>query len=77
MSKTWRAHPLHTVAMEILKRKGALTDAELFELLKEEFEDLGFSELNKLLMRLEIEGKIYVSSLTRGKRRIEFIKEKT
>jgi len=59
--------------LEILKKKGAMTDMELFETLNEEFKDLGFKDFNELLMRLEIGGKIRTSSMTRGKRRVELI----
>jgi hypothetical protein len=57
--------------LEILKKKGAMTDTELFEALNEEFKDLGFKDFNEMLMHLEIGGKIRTSSMTRGKRRIE------
>jgi hypothetical protein len=69
--KTWKARPAHYVLMEILKRKGAMTDADLFSALKGELKDIGFKDFNELLMRLEIGGKIHTSSLSRGKRRIE------
>jgi len=59
--------------LEILKKKGALTDAELFEALSEEFKDLGFKDFNDLLMRLEISGRIRTASMVRGKRRIELV----
>jgi Fe2+ or Zn2+ uptake regulation protein len=74
--KTWKPHPLHTTIMEILERKGPLTDVELYDLLKENYEGIGFGNLNKTLMRMEIEGKIYVSTLTRGKRRVELVEKK-
>jgi len=57
--------------LEILSKKGAMADADLFEMIKEEFEDLGFKDFNELLMRLEVSGKIRVTSTARGKRRIE------
>ncbi|MEM2970908.1 MAG: hypothetical protein QW270_00585 [Candidatus Bathyarchaeia archaeon] len=69
--KTWKTHPAYYVLLEILKKKGAMTDAELFEALNEEFKDLGFKDFNQLLMRLEISGKIRTTSMTRGKRRVE------
>ena len=57
--------------IEFLESKGALTDDDLFGLLKEAYDDVGFGELNRVLLRLEIEGRIRVSSLVRGKRRVE------
>jgi hypothetical protein len=50
-----------------------MTDAELFDALNEEFEDLGFRDFNELLMRLEIGGKIRATSMARGKRQIELV----
>jgi hypothetical protein len=71
--KTWKTHPAYYFLLEILKKKGALTDAELFEALSEEFKDLGFKDFNELLMRLEISGRIRTASMVRGKRRIELV----
>jgi len=74
--KTWKPHPLYTTIVEILEKKGPLTDVELYDLLREGYAGLGFGNLNKTLMRLEIKGKIYVSALTKGKRRVELVKKK-
>jgi Fe2+ or Zn2+ uptake regulation protein len=75
-TKTWRAHPLSVVIVELLQRKGASTDIELYDMVKEAYGDLGFSALNKELMRLEIKGLVHVSALTKGKRRVELLKKK-
>jgi len=72
--KTWKTQPAHYILLEILKKKGAMTDAELFDTLSEEFKDLGFKDFNELLMRLEISGKICTTSMARGKRRVELVK---
>lgn len=69
--KTWKPHPIYTEIMELLERKGPMTDLELFDLVRASNEGMGYSDLNKALMRMEIEGKIYVSTLTKGKRRVE------
>jgi NOL1/NOP2/fmu family ribosome biogenesis protein len=69
--KTWKARPLYTQIKEFLDRKGPMTDLELFDLVKGTHEGVGFSELNKTLMKMEIEGSIHVSTQTKGKRRIE------
>lgn len=74
--KTWRPHPLYTAIVEILERKGPLNDAELFDLVKQDYEEIGFADLNKALLKLEVEGRIYVSTLTKGKRRVELKKPK-
>ncbi len=70
-TKTWNPHPISTVIVELLKRKGPTTDAELYDMVKEIQGDVGFNVLNKELMRLEIRGTIHVSALARGKRRVE------
>jgi len=53
-----------------------MTDEELFNLVKEDHEGLGFGALNKTLMKMEVQGKVYVSSLTKGKRRVEATQRK-
>ncbi len=62
--------------VEFLESKGALADDELFDLLRAAYGDVGFGELNRVLLRLEIEGKIRVSSMARGKRRVELRERK-
>ena len=74
--RTWYPHPLDLTVVEILEKKGAMTDAELFDVLRETREDLGFGALNKTLMKMEVQGKVYVSSLTKGKRRVELVKRR-
>lgn len=69
--KTWKPHPLYMSIVEILEKRGPLTDMELFDALKENYEDIGFGDVNQTLMEMEIRGKIYVSTLARGKRRVE------
>jgi hypothetical protein len=71
--KTWKTHPAYYVLLEILRRKGAMTDVELFEALNEDLKDLGFKDFNEMLMRLEIGGKIRLASVVRGKRRVELV----
>jgi Fe2+ or Zn2+ uptake regulation protein len=63
------------VIIELLESKGPMTDMELLNIIKESNEEIGFRTLNQTLMKMEIEGKIHVSSLTRGKRRVELIKQ--
>jgi hypothetical protein len=72
--KTWKARPLYMTIVEILEKRGPLTDIELFDALKESYEDVGFGDVNQTLMKMEIRGKIYVSTLARGKRRVELVK---
>ncbi len=74
--RTWKPHPLHMTIIELLENKGQMTDVDLFNTLRETYEDVGFRTLNQTLMKMEIEGKIHVSSLTRGKRRVELVKQR-
>ena len=71
--KIWKPQPVYVVLLEILTKKGDMTDTDLFDLLKEEFDDFGFKDFNELLMRLEVSGKIRSTSMARGKRRVELV----
>jgi len=71
--KTWKTRPAYFVLLEILTKKGDMTDDDLFNQLKDEFEDLGYKDFNTILMRLEVTGKIRTTSMSRGKRRVELI----
>jgi len=74
--KTWKPHPLNVAIVELLDKRGPLTDEELYDLLKESYGSVGFGNLNRELMRMEIGGKIHVSTLTKGKRRVELVESK-
>jgi len=52
-----------------------MTDADLFDLLKGTHEGVGFSELNRTLMQMEIKGAIFVAERTKGKRRVELVEK--
>jgi hypothetical protein len=71
--KIWKTRPDYFFVLEILNKKGDMTDDELFSQLKGEFEDLGFKDFNDVLLKLEVSGKIRTSSMARGKRRIELV----
>ena len=71
--KTWKTRPAYFVMLEILAKKGDMSDDDLFGQLKSEFEDLGFKDFNDLLLKLEVSGKIRASGMSRGKRRIELV----
>lgn len=71
--KTWKTRPPFFVLLEILKKKGDLTESDLFAALQEAFEDLGYKDFTELLMQLEVSGKIRTTSMSRGKKRIELI----
>jgi hypothetical protein len=74
--KTWKPQPLNTVVIELLQRKGPVNDTELHSMVKDILGDVGFDVLNKELLRLEIGGLIQVSTLTKGRRRVELLKTK-
>lgn len=74
--RTWKPHPLYTAIVETLERKGPLNDVELLDLVKQDYEGIGFADLNKTLLKLEVEGRVYVSTLTKGKRRVGLVKPK-
>jgi len=72
LPKVWDVYPLRIALVEALQKKqGVSTDVELLDLLRQNYEDLSFKELNILLMKLEVEGMISVTSLTKTKRRVE------
>jgi hypothetical protein len=75
--KTWKFQPLQIAIIELLERKGSLTDIELLETLKSSslYKDLSFNELNKALMRMEIGGLISVSPLAKGRRLVQLNKK--
>ena len=71
--KTWKTRPAYFYLMEVLNKKGDMTDEDLFDHLRDEYEDLGYKDFNNLLLKLEISGKVRISSMARGKRRIEVV----
>ena len=73
--KTWKARPLFTQIKELLERKGSMYDTELHDLVKNTHEGVGFNEFNKTLMRMELEGSIYVSIQSKNRRRIELVEQ--
>jgi hypothetical protein len=51
----------------VRKREGAIRDDELLEMLKTMIKDISLAELNRVLMRLELRGKVNVSAQKKGK----------
>lgn len=75
-SAIWKTMPLATaVLMAIQKRQGVLLDDELAKILSMEFGDVSKTEINQILMELEIRGLVHVSYITKSKRRIELIRD--
>ncbi|WEU39685.1 MAG: hypothetical protein OdinLCB4_004145 [Candidatus Odinarchaeum yellowstonii] len=65
----------NTLLSIIAKHQGVILDDELYTILKKDYPDLSYKELNRMLMELEIQGLIYVSQITKSKRRVELVKE--
>ena len=59
--------------VEILEKKGALTDIELLKELRANFGEVSFRELNSSLMKMELGGVLWVSRLLKGKRQVELV----
>ena len=66
-------YPIRNIIYEKIKQAGNMMDSELVNALTEDTLDLNESELNKILLDLEIYGLIRVSWVTKDKRRIEAV----
>lgn len=69
--------PLKNLILNILqKRRGIILDDELTRALKKELgTEPSEAELNSALLKMEINGLVHVSQITKTKRRIEVITE--
>jgi len=76
LDRVWGPRPLQLFVLETIERKGPLTDDELLRELKNGKEDLSFRELNRILMKLEVNGIVRVSRQMKGKRRVEIAEER-
>ncbi len=57
--------------VEILEKKGSMSDVDLEKEVKSNFGEVSFRELNRELMKLEMAGMVWVSRLAKGKRLVE------
>jgi DNA-binding HxlR family transcriptional regulator len=74
MTELWPVVPLQTVIVESLTRNNnAMFDDELQRVIQGIYGDLTRRELNKALMRLELNGLIHVSVVTKQRRRVELV----
>jgi transcription initiation factor IIE alpha subunit len=73
LEKVWGPRPLQLSVIDVIGRKGPLTDDELLKELRNGKEDMSFRELNRILMRLEVNGLVRVSRQMKGKRRVELV----
>ena len=76
MEKVWGPRPLQLFVLDVIERKGPLTDDELLRELKNGKEDLSFRDLNRILLKLEVNGFVRVSRQMKGKRRVELAEER-
>src|SRR2546428_13683984 len=54
--------------VEVLEKKGSMSDIDLQKEVKSNFGEVSFRELNRELMKLELAGVLWVSRLMKGKR---------
>ena len=62
--------------VEVLEKKGPMTDIDLLKDLRSNFGEVSFRELNRELMKLELAGILRVSRLAKGKRQVELTGKK-
>ena len=75
MSRVWSLRPIELAIVEVLEKKGALTDLDLQKELKGSYGEVSFREVNSNLMKLEIIGILRVTRLMKGKRQVELIEK--
>ena len=75
MSKVWSPRPVELTIVEVLEKKGALSDVDLLKELKSNFGEISFREMNSTLMKMELGGVVWVSRLMKGKRQVELTKK--
>lgn len=64
----WRTESLDLIILDLLaKRQGTLKDDELLEMLKAMLKEISMTELNKVLIELEMRGKVNVALLKKGR----------
>jgi hypothetical protein len=68
-------YPLRNLTYEKIKQVGNITDSDLVNALSKDSVSLSDTDLNKILLDLEIYGLIRVSWVTKDKRKIEIIED--
>ncbi|MHA2174521.1 MAG: hypothetical protein ACXACP_12510 [Candidatus Hodarchaeales archaeon] len=72
----WRPFPLTFSIMNIVERReGIILEDDLVRLLESDVGEISERELNRALMKLEIEGLIHVQSIKKNQRVIKRIKK--
>jgi hypothetical protein len=70
----WQVQPLQATIIEILQEKGSMTTDALFEALKAFHAMFGFADLRKTLMKMELTGLVFVSSLPKDRQLVRLKK---
>ncbi len=65
---------LESTIVEMLMKNGALDFPYIFKSLKDRFQDMDESDLNRALMRLEVRGLLRVYNIAKDKLRIELVR---
>jgi hypothetical protein len=71
LNKIWSPRPVSLFILEVLEKKGSMSDIDLRKELESSFGEVNFRELNRELMKLEMAGMVWVSRLAKGKRLVE------
>jgi len=77
LGKVWSPRPMSLAIVEVLEKKGPVTDIDLHKELRSNFEMVSFRELNRELMKTVLAGVLRVSRLMKGKRQVELIGKST
>ena len=75
MVKVWGPRPLQLSVLDVIGRKGPLTDDDLLREVRNGKEDISYRELNRILLKLEVNGVVRVSRQMKGKRRVELVEQ--
>ena len=78
MSEYWESIPLNLLILQILeKRDGLILESDLLSLIDQELGNRpSLRQLNRVLMNLEVHGKITVVNIKKTQRQIKLIREK-
>jgi transcription initiation factor IIE alpha subunit len=75
LEKVWGPRPMQLLVLDVIERKGPMTDDELLREMRNGKEDISFREMNGILMKLEVTGVVRVSRQMKGKRRVELAEQ--
>jgi hypothetical protein len=70
----WQVQPIQATIIEILQEKGSMTTSDLFETVQAFYSEIGFADLMKILMKMEVTNLVSVSSLLKDKQLVQLKK---